>query len=249
MVYFILGLEGPHTYVVSHILKKCGLFFNENNNETNLQEYTKSSIFEPYRRHLGENESELNQDYISELFGFMRNEIEPYKKIVATKEFRDYVCIKYLLQTPIFGKIVYVDYKYEDINEEFLQAVERSVYHNNLSQVESFLELTKKENWDVINLDYKTFLTDPNYRKEKLTEIVESESTVETVLKNLYSIKATEDPDDIENTEFAYLVSQYNDVFASTLLSNIIDNITPKSFENLSDEDLEQYVKNQNSKT
>jgi hypothetical protein len=246
MIYFILGLEGPHTHVVSHILKKCGLFFNENNNETNLQEYTKSSIFEPYRRHLGENESELDQNYINELYGFVRNELELNQTVLATKEFKDYICIRYLLQSPAFGKIIYVDYKYEDINEEFLQSVDESRYNKNLPQLESFLDLTKQSHWVTLVIDYKLFITDPVYRKEILIQIVESESDVDSVLETLYSIKTTQDPDDIEDTQFNYLVAQYNDDFASTLLSNIIEEIPPQD---ISTQELKSYVKNKNSKT
>jgi hypothetical protein len=250
MIFFILGLEGPHINVISHILKKCGLEFNQNDDETNLDEYVKNKTFEPYRRHLGENEYDLEQTYINELYGFIRNEIEISQKNIATKEFKDLICIKHLLQTPIPGKIVYVDYKYEDINEEFLQSVEESAYHKNLVQLQSFLELSKQGNWDLIHIDYKLFLTDLDYRKQILIKIIESEPVAESVLNDLYSNKTTEDPDDVEDTQFAYLVAQYNDVFASNLLSNIIENIqSENSNEDLSDDDLEQYVKNQNSKT
>jgi hypothetical protein len=246
MIYFILGLDGPHINVVSHILKKCGLNFNDNNEETNLKDYTKNTVLEPYRRHLNENQSELDQNYINELYGFIRNELELNQMTLATKEFRDYICIQYLLQSPAFGKIIYVDYKYEDINEEFLNSVDESRYKKNLPQVESFLELAKQSHWVALTIDYKLFINDPVYRKEILLQIVESESDIDSVLETLYSIKTTQDPDDIEDTQFNYLVSQYNDDFASTLLSNIIEEIPPQD---ISTQELKSYVENQNSKT
>jgi hypothetical protein len=246
MIYFILGLDGPHVNVVSHILKKCGLNFNENNDETNLKEYTKNSVFEPYRRHLNDNQYRLDQDYINELYGFTRNELELNQITLATKEFRDYICIQYLLQSPAFGKIIYVDYKYEDINEEFLQSVDESRYNKNLTQLESFLDLAKQSHWGTIIIDYKMFINDSVYRKEILLQIVESEYTVDSVLHNLKSIKTTEDPDDIEDTQFNYIIAQYNDDFASTLLSNIIEEIPSQD---ISTQELKNYVENQNSKT
>lgn len=254
MIYFILGLEGPHTHVVSHILKKCGLFFNENNNETNLQEYTKSSIFEPYRRHLGENESELSQDYINELYGFVRNELEVNRTVLATKEFRDYICIKYLLQAPFLGTVVYVEYNYSDINTEFLDSVPEVEYNKNLSKLNSFIDNVNQSNWSLITVNYPQFLSNSEYRTNKILEIFSNQiensdldSSVQEFLNNIQALN----PDETVS-EFDYLVSQYNDMFTTTLLDDIIENIPEADLNSDGDltiDELKDYVENKNSST
>ena len=76
------------------------------------------------------------------------------------------------------------------------------------------------------------------------------EHDIKDVLDYFGSKRSTEDPDDIEASQFEYLVSRYNDQFASSLLSNIIDNIPPASaVRDLTNEELEQYVKDKNSET
>jgi hypothetical protein len=246
MLHFILGLNGPHVKVVSHILKKCGLEFGQNGDENDLDNYTKSESLETFRRHLDEQSFQLEQSYVNELYGFMRNHPESF----ATKEFKDLVCVQYLLGTPFTGKIVYVKYAYEDINADFLESVDEQSYGKHSSEMHSFLDLIESSGWSLIEIDYKLFLSDESYREAKLSEVVGDEHDIKDALDHFGSKRSTDDPDDIEASQFEYLVSRYNDQFASSLLSNIIDNIPPASaVRDLTNEELEQYVKDKNSET
>lgn len=248
MIYQIIGLDGPHIKVISHILKKCGLNIGESNDDSDFKNYTKSNIFEQFYRHLGQEQFDLEQPYINEFYGFVKNINE--NEIIVINEFRDLICTQYLVQSPFSVKVIYVQYDYVDINNDFLNSIDETIYNKFSSQLNDFIGLVSNNSqWELVVIDYNRFLVDDSYRSSKLIEIIDSEQAASTIL-NLNLIKTTTDPDDIEDTEFAYLVAQYNDIFASNLLSNIIENIQSEdSNQEPSDVELEQYVKNQNSKT
>jgi hypothetical protein len=243
---FIIGLDGPHVKVVAHILKKCGYFFNHNSDEQDLENYTKNDTLETFYRHLTDG-SPIEQAYLNEFFGFVDVEMKD-KHFWSTKEFKDINCIEHLIGSNHEVSVIYVKYDYEDINKEFLQSVNENTYNNNLSKIESFLNDVREANWPLVEIDYVQFLQDPNYRLNKLQEIVGNEIAAR-VMGDLGEVKVTDDPDDVEQTYFAHLVANYNDKFANGLLSDIIEQIPPTNMiKDLTLEELRDNVKKKNSK-
>jgi hypothetical protein len=72
MINQIIGLDGPHVNVISHLLKLCGFYFNESLDQDDLTTYAKNDILFSFYGHIPYYSFELDQPYINELFGFLR---------------------------------------------------------------------------------------------------------------------------------------------------------------------------------
>lgn len=247
----ILGLEGPHIGLFSHLLKKSGYFyFNNNTDETDLENYAKNDSLEKFYRHLDSNDFKLENNFINELFG----SFPKFDENLTTNNFRDIICLQHLLNTPFLGTVVYVEYNYSDINAEFLDSVPEVEYNKNLSKLNSFIENVNQSNWNLITVNYPQFLSNSEYRASKLLEIFSTQvensdlnSSVQEFLNNIQALN----PDETVS-EFDYLVSQYNDMFTTTLLDDIIENIPEADLNSDGDltiDELKDYVENKNSST
>ncbi|NBP01289.1 MAG: hypothetical protein EBU90_14330, partial [Proteobacteria bacterium] len=72
MINQIIGLDGPHVKIFSHLLKLCGFYFNELSDQDDLENYTKNDILYSFYGHVPYDIFDLDQSYINELFGFLR---------------------------------------------------------------------------------------------------------------------------------------------------------------------------------
>jgi len=212
MINQIIGLDGPHVNVISHLLKLCGFYFNESLDQDDLTTYTKNDILFSFYGHIPHYNFELDQPYINELFGFLKKAND-----FSTNNFRDIVCTQYLLNTPFVGRAIYVNYSFDDLKNSIGEIVEQDHYEQNKQQLEDFINKCKNSNWQLIEIDYKQFTQDHEYRKT----ILESLSCNISGIEHLWDKINKES----EITKFDDLVEKYNDLYIKTYVNQSIDKL------------------------
>lgn len=209
MINQIIGLDGPHVNVISHLLKLCGFRFNDSVDQDDLTTYTKNDTLFSFYGHIPYNSFELDQPYINELFGFLRTAND-----FSTNNLRDIVCTQYLLNTPFVGRVVYVNYTFEDLKNSIGEIVGQNFYEQNKQQLEDFVNKCKDSNWQFVEVDYKQFIQDHEYRKT----ILESSSCDINNIEHLWKKINKES----EITKFDDLMVKYNDLYIKKYVNQSI---------------------------
>jgi len=200
MINQIIGLDGPHINVVSHLLKLCGFYFNEYLDQDDLETYTKNDILFSFYGHIPYYSFELDQPYINELFGFLRTAND-----FSTNNLRDIVCTQYLLNTPFIGRVIYVNYAFEDLKDSIGEIVEQNHYEQNKQQLEDFTSKCRDSNWHFVEIEYKQFIQDHEYRKNILESVSCNIGSIEHLWNKINK--------ESEITKFDDLMEKYNDLY------------------------------------
>jgi hypothetical protein len=212
MINQIIGLDGPHVVVISHLLKLCGFYFNESLDQDDLTTYTKNDILFSFYGHIPYNSFELDQPYINELFGFLRKSND-----FSTNNFRDIVCTQYLLNTPFIGRVIYVNYTFEDLKNSIGEIIEQNHYEQNKQQLEDFMNKCKDSNWQLVEIDYKQFTQDYDYRKTILQSVSCDINSIEHLWKKINK--------ESEITKFDDLMEKYIDLHIKKYVNQSIENL------------------------
>jgi len=200
MINQIIGLNGPHINVISHLLKLSGFYFNESLDQDDLENYTKSDTLYSFYGHVPYDSFDLDQPYINELFGFLRKAND-----FSTNNFRDIVCTQYLLNTPFVGRVICVNYTFEDLKNSVGEIIEQNFYEQNKQQLEDFTNKCKDSNWQLIEVDYKQFTQDHEYRKTILESLSCNANSVEYLWKKINQ--------ESEIKRIDELMEKYNDLY------------------------------------
>jgi len=209
MINQIIGLNGPHVTVISHLLKLCGFYFNDSVDQDNITTYTKNDTLYSFYGHIPYDSFELDQSYINELFGFLRKAND-----FSTNNLRDIVCTQYLLNTPFVGRVVYVNYAFEDLKNSIGEIVEQDAYEQNKQQLEDFVNKCKDSNWQLVEIDYKQFTQDYEYRKNILESVSCNINNIEHLWKKINK--------ESEITKFDDLMEKYNDLYIKKYVNQSI---------------------------
>ena len=212
MINQIIGLDGPHVNVISHLLKLCGFHFNDSVDQDNITTYTKNDTLFSFYGHIPYDSFELDEPYINELFGFLRTSND-----FSTNNLRDIICTQYLLNTPFIGRVIYVNYTFEDLRNSIGEIVEQNHYEQNKQQLEDFINKCKNSNWQIVEIDYKQFIQDHEYRKN----ILESLSCDINSIENLWERINKES----EITKLDDLLEKYNDLYIKNYVRTKIHTI------------------------
>jgi len=213
MINQIIGLDGPHVGVISHLLKLCGFYFNESSDQDDLATYAKNDILFSFYGHVPCDAFDLDQSYINELFGFLRKTTNDF----STNNFRDIVCTQYLLNTPFVGRVIYVNYAFEDLKNSIGEIIEQNFYEQNKQQLEDFINKCKDSNWQLVEIDYKQFTQDYEYRKTILESLSCNISIIEHLWKKINK--------ESEITKFDDLIEKYNDLHIKKYVNQSIENL------------------------
>lgn len=209
MINQIIGLNGPQVNVISHLLKLCGFYFNDVLDQDNLETYTKNDILYSFYGHIPHNSFELDQPYINELFGFLIKSND-----FSTNNFRDTVCTQYLLNTPFAGRVIYVNYAFEDLKNSIGDIVEQNHYEQDKQQLEDFMSRCKDGNWQLVEIDYKQFIQDHEYRKTILESLSCDINNIEHLWEKINK--------ESEITRFDDLIEKYNDLYIKKYVNQSI---------------------------
>jgi hypothetical protein len=213
MINQIIGLDGPHVGVISHLLKLCGFYFNESSDQDDLATYAKNDILFSFYGHVPCDAFDLDQSYINELFGFLRKTTNDF----STNNFRDIVCTQYLLNTPFVGRVIYVNYAFEDLKNSIGEIIEQNFYEQNKQQLEDFINKCKDSNWQLVEIDYKQFTQDYEYRKTILESLSCNISIIEHLWKKINK--------ESEITKFDDLMEKYNDLYIKRYVNKSIEKL------------------------
>jgi len=206
MINQITGLNGPHINVMSHLLKLSGFYFNDSLDQDDLENYTKSDTLYSFYGHVPYDSFDLDQPYINELFGFLRKAND-----FSTNNFRDIVCTQYLLNTPFIGRVIYINYTFEDLKNSIGEIIEQNFYEQNKQQLEDFTNKCKDSNWQLIEIDYKQFTQNHEYRKTILESLSCNISSIEHLWKKINK--------ESEITKFDDLLEKYNDLYINRYIA------------------------------
>jgi len=206
MINQIIGLNGPHINVISHLLKLCGFYFNDSLDQDDLENYTKSETLYSFYGHVPYDSFDLDQSYINELFGFLRKAND-----FSTNNFRDIVCTQYLLNTPFVGRVINVNYTFEDLKNSIGEIIEQNFYEQNKQQLEDFTNKCKDSNWQLIEVDYKQFTQNHEYRKTILENLSCDINNIEHLWKKINK--------ESEITKFDDLMEKYNNLYVKRYIA------------------------------
>jgi hypothetical protein len=198
MINQIIALNGPHIHVVSHLLKMGGFYFNELLDKDDLIHYTKNNALVPFYSHIPHDSFELSKEYVNELFGFVKT----INGNFTTNNPRDIVCIKYLLNTPFVGRIISIEYSFEELRNDIGDLVEQNYFEQNKQQIDNFLNECADSNWEIVKINYIQFIKNLEYRKNILQNISCNIDLIEHLWKNINK--------ESKLTIFDALVEKYN---------------------------------------
>lgn len=204
---YLTGFDGPHVNLVAHCLKILGLYQSEFDNEDDLVTYTESNILEQYYRSCIPNNCVLTEELSRELLGFLARN----KPQMSSEVIKDNMALSCLNYVKLFlpGQIVYIKYSYEDMNDVFFDNVDKTVYEKDAELIkEAKAIVDETDTWDFINIDYKKFISDLDYRAEALDRISGG-------------YEARQNKDLISDEVVESLVSKYNDLYSLRFVEDI----------------------------
>jgi hypothetical protein len=170
MYYQIVGNYGPQSLVVSDLLKKSGIFFNnfEDLDNDYMGNYTHNSFLEDYYRPFIKYDTNqyfptlhtIDQGYKNELISYIRSNHWNNKGSCNLLD---------MLISPINaeynqGSVINIVYSYEDMNLEFLNLINFDIYNIYSNIISNNLNDFSRNGWNIIDIDYKKFLEDPTYQ-------------------------------------------------------------------------------------
>jgi hypothetical protein len=177
----IIGLNGPQIHIFSHLLKIGGIYFNDVSDQDDFDNYTNNKILTSFYAHIPYHSFELDQPYINELFGFLNNT----DKNFATNSIRDIICTQYLLNSPFAGKVIYIDYSFDDLKNYTGELVDKEYFEENKQIIEHFIERCKNSNWNYSEINYNQFVSNKNYRDNSLTQMLINPESLDYLYKKI----------------------------------------------------------------
>jgi hypothetical protein len=189
MYYQIISNHEIQVLVVGHVLKKCGLYANDCQDETHHSQYAFNHWFEDYYRPYlsGNNEIILDESTENELRSFIINGNWDNK---VSCNVSDRLISKYIGKYMKTGTLIVVDYSIEDLNDDLINELSADEYTECENLKQSFVDNCK--NWNVIRIDYKKFTDDKNYFKNIIQSLgLDSSVDIETIHPHYYMLETS----------------------------------------------------------
>ena len=169
MYYQIVGNYGPQNLVVSDLLKKSGVFFNnfEDLDNDYMGNYTYNSFLEdyyrPYIRH-----DEQAFPYLESMDLGYYNELVSY---IGSNNWDNTGSCNYLdllvSDTNALhnqGTIINVEYFFDDMSSEFMNLINTNYYNKYSNLIQKNLSDYSNSNWTIIAINYHKLITENKYR-------------------------------------------------------------------------------------
>jgi hypothetical protein len=187
MYYQIISNREIQAKVVAHILKKCGIYINDIEDENNYLLYTFNHWFEDYYRPYinGFNKIILDEPTENELESFINNENWDNK---ASCNLLDRLFSEYIGKYMPISTLIVVDYPLEDLNNDLIKNITVEDYSSSEKLKEYFIKNCK--DWNIIHIDYKKFINDKTYFQEILKSIgLNTDIDIETIYPHYHTLE------------------------------------------------------------
>lgn len=169
MYYQIIGNYGPQNLVVSDLLKKSGIFFNnfEDLHNDYVGNYTYNSFLEDYYRPFVKCDDTLFS-YLENMDSGYYNELVSYIKSnnwenTGSCNFLD-LLVSNTNALHNQGTIINVEYFFDDMSSEFMNLINTNYYDKYSNLIQKNLSDYSNSNWKIITLDYHKFIMENKYR-------------------------------------------------------------------------------------
>lgn len=169
MYYQIIGNYGPQNLVVSDLLKKSGIFFNnfEDLHNDYMGNYTCNSFLEDYYRpyikydvQLFPHLESMDSGYYNELVSYIKSN---NWENTGSCNFLD-LLVSNTNALHNQGTIINVEYFFDDMSSEFMNLINTNYYDKYSNLIQKNLSDYSNSNWKIITLDYHKFIMENKYR-------------------------------------------------------------------------------------
>ena len=187
MYYQIISNYETQAKVVGHVFKKCGVYFNDIQDENNHFIYTFNHWFEDfYRPYInGLNEINLDEPTQNELRSFILTNNWENKASCKTS---DMLVSKYIGQYMKPSTLVVLDYSLEDLNDDLINEMSLEDYEKSEALKQSFIDNCPE--WNVVRIDYKKFTNEKSYFQQVMQSLnLTSNVDIETVYPHYYMLE------------------------------------------------------------